>query len=208
MTKPKNVKNQKEGKKGRPKSLAGQEDTQLSRQNYKCMVCKAEKRSDKLRDHYRKKVRFDQTGQPIDDCSEEFSELDKGSQQHTKYFKENGYTYDKFPPMKRPVSAPRNPWDSCKQQSKKSKGKEEDKAGSNEQGETAPEDIGNKRGETTDTETEVDHSHGAGGSHDLSDLDKVTVTENEFNFQSDYPTTSAETISQVEVGNKSVNILC
>ena len=53
MTRPKH-----EGgrKKGRPQSLAGQVDTPLSRQIYKCRVCDIEKRSDKLRNHYRKRL--------------------------------------------------------------------------------------------------------------------------------------------------------
>ena len=105
-------------KKGRPQSLAGNVDTHFSRQVYKCRVCDTEKRSDKLRNHYRKKVKFDETGKPIDEKSKEYTRLDEDSEHHIRCFRENEYSRDKLPPMKRPVSAPLDPCDSCSQQIK------------------------------------------------------------------------------------------
>ena len=87
-----------------------------SKNSFKCQIYSCEKvfRGDALHRHYRTFVKFDKCGNPLVPGSKEFKALKIGSQNHTRYFHENGYTRTKLPVLKTPVDAPENPWQAIK----------------------------------------------------------------------------------------------
>lgn len=80
---------------------------------YLCEVetCKARPmRGDKLKDHYLAHVKFNENGLPLDDTSKNFHSLSEQQKLHTSFFRRKGYSLQKMPKYKTPVSALKHPW--------------------------------------------------------------------------------------------------
>lgn len=95
-----------ERQQGRLKS--GHYDGGFSRQKFKCPIegCGMELRSDKLRDHYRSNVIWDDEGGPVSPNTVTYKVSKPRKQAHTKYFFDNGYTQVNIPPFRVPVNLP------------------------------------------------------------------------------------------------------
>ena len=80
----------------------------LSRQKFKCHVksCEKELRSDKLREHYRTQVLWDDEGGPICPDSVSYRNANFQKQAHTKHFFDNGYSNINMPACQVPVNVP------------------------------------------------------------------------------------------------------
>ena len=105
---------------GRPKStLPGGP----SSQKYKCPVpgCNVVRRSDKLRNHYRDRIKFGKDNKPVPSSSSEFRKLSKTDKVHTQYFLDNGFHSTKYPPNRTLANAASNPFALADKQVKEKK---------------------------------------------------------------------------------------